>query len=219
MATRKKPIQEVETEILVRSRRRCALCFGLRGDLEEKRGQMAHVDRNPTNSAVENLCYLCLEHHDLYDSGHSQSKGFTPAELRHYREALYTHIEEFGIRPAGRALERPPEVVFLTLHGNSFDGVLHLELKNDATAFTILKFEAATPGASIKQWHPRSLSPGDLLRAPTLLPNRQIGECIYHMKIRDRAGNERVFQILVDLRQSPSLYDFVEVGETAVPPN
>src|SRR2546423_4966331 len=95
---RKRPSTSVETQVLIKSRRRCALCFGLRGDLREKNGQLAHVDRNPANSAADNLCYVCLEHHDQYDSSRSQSKGYTPGELRHHREALYADIEKFGIR-------------------------------------------------------------------------------------------------------------------------
>ena len=38
-----------QTELLVldRSRRRCALCYKMKGDLTEKRGQIAHLDQNP----------------------------------------------------------------------------------------------------------------------------------------------------------------------------
>ena len=35
---------EIELRVLTRSRRRCALCFYLRGDLAEKHGQIAHLD-------------------------------------------------------------------------------------------------------------------------------------------------------------------------------
>jgi hypothetical protein len=86
---RKKVPREGEAKVLVRSRRRCALCFGLQGDLNDKKGQIAHVDRDPANADVENLAFLCMDHHDQYDSKTSQSKGITPDELRAYREKLY----------------------------------------------------------------------------------------------------------------------------------
>jgi hypothetical protein len=85
------PVQE---EILIRSARRCALCFGLDGKLDRVRGQLAHVDRNQGNSRPDNLAYLCLSHHDEYDSRTSQSKNFTERELRAYRDRLYDAIQQ-----------------------------------------------------------------------------------------------------------------------------
>jgi hypothetical protein len=81
-----------ETLVLMRSARRCALCFGFHGDLRLKKGQIAHVDRNPSNADEKNLAYLCLEHHDEYDSKTSQVKGITEAELRGYNERLLEAI-------------------------------------------------------------------------------------------------------------------------------
>jgi hypothetical protein len=105
------------------------------------------------------------------------------------------------------------EPIFLTLVGNSFSGEqMDLALKNDGSPFNILNFDVTTPGAAIRQWHPRSLSPGDILRAPTTMPGHQLTECIYEMKLRDRSGVERVFRIVVDARVSPPKYDFVEIG-------
>lgn len=94
MATGKRvPLSKrVEADVLIRSRRRCALCFGLDGDSSEKRGQIAHIDRQRTNDDPDNLCYLCVQHHDEYDSKRSQTKGLTPAELRHYRDALFAFL-------------------------------------------------------------------------------------------------------------------------------
>ena len=86
---RRKLSAEEETSILVRSRRRCCLCFGLRFDLDYKAIQIAHVDHNPSNNDPDNLAVLCLEHHDAYDSTTSQAKGFTESELRKHRENLY----------------------------------------------------------------------------------------------------------------------------------
>src|SRR6202041_1389567 len=60
--------------------------------LRVRRGQIAHV-RAPTVVTVENGAYLCLRHHERYDSRSRQSKGFTPAELIAYRTKLYAAIE------------------------------------------------------------------------------------------------------------------------------
>ncbi len=88
MARSKVP-KSTETEVLTQSRRRCCLCFGLSGDLDEKAGQIVHIDHDPTNHALDNLAWLCLEHHDRYDSSTSQSKGITNGELKQHRASLY----------------------------------------------------------------------------------------------------------------------------------
>jgi hypothetical protein len=85
--------QEIETELLSRSARRCCFCFGLGGDFGEKKGQIAHVNRKASDSRLDNLAWLCLPHHDEYDSKPSQSKGYTPHELRKYRKELYDEVE------------------------------------------------------------------------------------------------------------------------------
>jgi hypothetical protein len=87
-------IPDAEVETLKRSGRRCCICFGLYGDLEIKRGQIAHLDRNPMDSSVDNLMFLCLEHHDQYDTRTSQSKGWTAKEAKYYRTLLYEAIED-----------------------------------------------------------------------------------------------------------------------------
>lgn len=84
--------QGVEIEVLRRSGRRCALCFGVDNDFSEKQGQIAHLDKNPSNHAVGNLAYLCLNHHDRFDGKTSQSKGYRSAEIRVYREELYERV-------------------------------------------------------------------------------------------------------------------------------
>ncbi|MGE5692828.1 MAG: HNH endonuclease, partial [Candidatus Zixiibacteriota bacterium] len=92
--TRKPIPSEVQKEVLVSSRRRCAVCFGLYGDTKVKKGQIAHLDQDNTNTTIENLVFLCLKHHDEYDSRTSQSKGFTDAEVKKYREELYTFVKD-----------------------------------------------------------------------------------------------------------------------------
>lgn len=78
------------TNVLVKSRRRCCFCFGLNKDHEEKlQGQIAHLDHDSENNKEDNLAYLCLEHHSIYDSRSPQYKTLTLPEARKYRDDLY----------------------------------------------------------------------------------------------------------------------------------
>lgn len=84
-----------ETKVLTMSRRRCCICWALEdNDSVQLVGQIAHLDRNPANSKFDNLVFLCLRHHDLYDTKTSQSKGFTKAEVSKYRDELYKVFSE-----------------------------------------------------------------------------------------------------------------------------
>jgi hypothetical protein len=78
-----------QVSILLKSRRRCCLCLGLRGDDVAKKGQFAHLDGNNKNFAGDNLVFLCLEHHDEYDSTPRLSKGLREKEVRRWRDELY----------------------------------------------------------------------------------------------------------------------------------
>lgn len=103
-----------QTELLVldRSRRRCALCYKMKGDLTEKRGQIAHLDQNPANYAEGNLAWLCLEHHSEYDSRTSQHKNYTIAEVKNARDDLHAaihssqHLAAPAVRTEGRNADR-----------------------------------------------------------------------------------------------------------------
>lgn len=95
--------REVELFVLDRSRRRCALCFGINGDLREKYGQIAHLDQDRSNNGEDNLAFLCLEHHSLYDTVSSQHKGYRLEETKIHRNRLYDLITQDGHLP-GSAL-------------------------------------------------------------------------------------------------------------------
>ena len=86
--TRKPINKDIEADVLVESRRRCCICYGLNRDLNIKAGQIAHLDKDNSNNSYENLAFLCFEHHDQYDSKTSQSKNFTIKEVKRYREEL-----------------------------------------------------------------------------------------------------------------------------------
>ena len=94
MAKRKRNTN-IETVILRRSGRRCCLCFGLNRDFDVKQGQIAHLDHDSVNTSIENLAFLCLEHHDQYDTRTSQSRGLTVQEVITYRQELYDAMDAF----------------------------------------------------------------------------------------------------------------------------
>jgi hypothetical protein len=104
----------VVAEVVTGARRRCCICFALDNDASQKAGQIAHLDRDATNGKSENLVFLCLKHHDQYDSRTSQSKGLTVEEVRGYRGQLVTYVSETLPQSAAdiakalvRALDRP----------------------------------------------------------------------------------------------------------------
>ena len=88
--------EEIQHRILDRSRRRCALCIHFNDDWQQKQGQLAHLDRNPANCAEDNLAFLCLQHHDDYDTKRRQTKSLTVHEVKTARSRLYAFIEAGG---------------------------------------------------------------------------------------------------------------------------
>jgi len=68
---------DVETKVLLKSKRRCCLCFGLNNDDAEKQGQIAHIDGNRSNSKEDNLAFLCMRHHALKGTKTRQHKGLS----------------------------------------------------------------------------------------------------------------------------------------------
>lgn len=90
---RVKAPQGTVDSVLIASGRRCCICFGLNRDTGLKSGQVAHLDRERDNNNEDNLAFLCLDHHDHYDSKTSQRKNFTITEVKHYRQDLYGALE------------------------------------------------------------------------------------------------------------------------------
>jgi hypothetical protein len=68
----------------------------LNRDITPKKGQIAHLDGNPSNNALSNLAYLCLDHHDDLDTTTSQSKGLTSDEVRRYQKELFNHFSNWA---------------------------------------------------------------------------------------------------------------------------
>ena len=93
MNRRRKIAEDVAADVLIKSRRRCCICFALRGVDNVKKGQIAHLDRDPSNNDPDNLAFMCRDHHDEYDTRPSQSKGFTPLEVKAYRAELLKYLK------------------------------------------------------------------------------------------------------------------------------
>ncbi len=93
MSNRKRIPADVQKQVLLKSRRRCCLCFWLEGVDEVVKGQIAHLDQDASNNEFENLAFLCFEHHDEYDSKPNVSKGLQQPEVTQWRDELYKEME------------------------------------------------------------------------------------------------------------------------------
>jgi hypothetical protein len=149
VAARKLIPQATQASILAESRRRCALCFHLDGDLSVKTGQLAHIDRNRASAAESNLVFLCLEHHSQYDSIPSQHKGFMPQELAEAKRQLQRAIAE------GRHLNN--RATLATPQGREADRVMFTELVQMMTASRTADFLRRTCFGS-QSFHWRQLN-------------------------------------------------------------
>lgn len=126
---RKNISQSVQDKVLLSCRRRCALCFYLNGEASAKlQGQIAHIDRNSSNNREDNLAYLCLEHHDLYDSKTSQSKRLGPSELCNAKQELLDFLSIDNKRGPVEVIIRIDQD-FKTFDTSALERVL-IELRN-----------------------------------------------------------------------------------------
>jgi CheY-like chemotaxis protein len=78
----------------------------LSSDYSIKQGQIAHLDKDPRNNSVDNLAFLCMPHHDQYDSTTSQSKNLTIEEVKLYRAQLYSRNTRGSVRVESRRPHR-----------------------------------------------------------------------------------------------------------------
>jgi DNA-directed RNA polymerase specialized sigma24 family protein len=119
MPQRKRVPSKIEADILARSARRCCLCFQVDQDFSEKLGQIAHLDHDPANADEDNLVFLCLKHHSVYDSNSSQHKNYTLQELKHARLKLYAKVQS---QQAGGSKHAKPRVtITIRLEGKPED--------------------------------------------------------------------------------------------------
>jgi hypothetical protein len=139
---RKKLDSNSETEILILSGRRCALCCGLMGDYSEKIGQIAHLDKDNSNNKLDNLCWLCLEHHTKYDSTSSQHKNYTIHEVKEYRSKMYFDLKNYDfdkIESIQNSITKPYSIKFNGFNGFLLYDEIELETKNEFVIETEFK--------------------------------------------------------------------------------
>lgn len=120
--TRIKIPHQTETKVLLNTRRRCCICFGLERDNRIKQGQIAHLDRNSSNNNIDNLVFLCLPHHDNYDTRTSQSKGLTKNEVKEFRSELEEYIDVNWNKPFNKEENIKVDIFTGSYHrGNEFE--------------------------------------------------------------------------------------------------
>ncbi len=82
--------QKAVEDILLKSRRRCALCFHLSGDDQPKVGSIAHIGSASEEEAdaLDNLVFLCQTHHEQLDM-RKEREPISPEMVKAAREELY----------------------------------------------------------------------------------------------------------------------------------
>ena len=108
MSTRRSLPKSAEAEVLIRSLRHCCLCYFHERIQSVRRGQIAHLNRDHNDHAADNLVWLCLDHHAEYDSRPSQSKGWKISEVRHWRDQMYSYLEQLHRTPVPPSENDPP---------------------------------------------------------------------------------------------------------------
>jgi hypothetical protein len=147
---RKRLPTEIETLILTQSRRRCCVCYALKGDDSEKKGQIAHLDQDPSNNDSNNLAFICFDHHDQYDSQTSQSKNLTISEVKQYKLEL---IEYF--KREADLKQSAVEVTSSAAHKDTapqVDPTLATFGYSSSTQFFSYQFAGAFPGIRTLTW-------------------------------------------------------------------
>lgn len=93
----------------------------LDGNESERSGQIAHLNGDNSDSRFENLVWLCLEHHDKFDSKTSQTKNYTPIEVKIYRNKLYQRYAASEYDQEDIILTRN----YLRQHSQLFEYIFH----------------------------------------------------------------------------------------------
>jgi hypothetical protein len=142
-ASKKRPPvpQAIADKLISDCRRICAMCFALQGDGTTKNGQVAHLDHDRSNNKPDNLAWLCLAHHDDYDSTRRQTRNFSPGEIKRYRASLLEAIAS-GAAPVSYSLRGAS----LRLRGTS--GIVEQSAFKGVGAHVLLSARVSNSGSS-----------------------------------------------------------------------
>lgn len=99
MTTRRQIPKKAIDDLLVKSKRRCALCYMIHGDTTPKIGDIAHIEpiSHGGKSTADNLIFLCAQHHAEIDRAGGSAR--TVAEIKTARDKLYDAISKESEEP------------------------------------------------------------------------------------------------------------------------
>lgn len=105
IAKKRVPIPKpIEREVLFRNQSVCCICH--------KSGvQIHHIDDNPSNNKINNLCVLCIEHHAEASNKTGMTKALDASLLRKYKKeweglVLRKHQEHQKEQPKASNIEK-----------------------------------------------------------------------------------------------------------------
>jgi hypothetical protein len=90
-------------EILFRNQNVCCVC-------QEAGVQIHHLDGNPSNNSLSNLCILCIRHHAEASSKSSMVKGLSPELLKKYKTEWEGRVIRKRQLAANRRLKQSSKV-------------------------------------------------------------------------------------------------------------
>jgi hypothetical protein len=145
---------KVAAIVTTQSCRRCALCYGLNGDLAVKAGQIVHINRKASQSAPANLIWLCLPHHAEYDSVSNRNRGFSADELKIHQKALAAALKRKDHHTAGALPTQPaeknhPSVFDVAIAASPTDAVLAAWQQVEVVAMRVLQSKMVIPNPEL----------------------------------------------------------------------
>jgi hypothetical protein len=154
--------------------------------LKVKQGQIAHLNRDRSDSDGENLAFMCLEHHDWFDSKTSQSKGASIEEARMHRKELYDELRRRDEAEVNATIEAPI-LTSQTPASSADDSAARLIAKRDFVREQHASFEALVGVSLEKTWEQLAAMPfNEWINRARLEPTQQVGRGRDWMMLRTR---------------------------------
>lgn len=96
--------EKARQEILLKSKRRCALCFAHGLEVPQE-GALARIDSSPLNDDSDNLVFLCLNHHMQFDRGALDKEDLVGKRASLYKALASEEDASAGSASASRDFE------------------------------------------------------------------------------------------------------------------